>query len=195
MTSEVQSPPVVPGLRIVRATPDDAETLSELVHELARFEQLGHECAMTPELAMQHLIGPQRSADAVIAWLEEAPVGFAVFYRTMSTFVARPGLYLEDLFVRERFRHRGIGRNLLFAVGRLALHQQAGRFEWTALKWNGNARRLYAGIGAREMEEWSLFRMDGPALGALACAMHGTGGCGCGGSRPGHINGGGCCGS
>lgn len=194
MTPEAKILPAVPGLRIVRATPDDAETLSELVHELARFEKLDHECAMTPELAMQHLIGPLRSADAVIAWLEEAPVGFAVFYRTMSTFVARPGLYLEDLFVRERFRHRGIGRNLLFAVARHAFHQKAGRFEWTALKWNENARRLYASIGAREMDEWVLLRMDSAALSGVACDSHGTGGCGCGGARPGHILGGGHCG-
>ena len=113
MDAATPTAPAPVGLRIVRATPDDAETLTELVNEFARFEHLERECRMTPEAASQYLLGPTRSADALIAWLEEAPVGFAVYYRTFSTFAARPGVYLEDLFVRERFRHRGIGRALL----------------------------------------------------------------------------------
>jgi GNAT superfamily N-acetyltransferase len=189
---EQSRPSSPPGLRIVRATPDDAETLAELVRELARFEKLEASCHMTPALAFQHLISPARSADALLAWLEDAPVGFAVYYRTFSTFVARPGVVLEDLYVRERFRHRGIGRALLATVGRIAHCQEAGRFEWTALKWNENARRLYAAIGAREMDEWTLLRMDAAALHGFvgaAPAEPGPDGCRCGGRGPGHASG------
>jgi GNAT superfamily N-acetyltransferase len=154
-----------------------------MVHELADFEHLSQECTITPETVREHLLGPRRSADALIAWLDREPAAFAVYYRTFSTFVARPGVFLEDLYVRPAFRHQGIGRALLKEVGRVAHSVGAGRFEWTTLTWNENARRLYASIGAREMNDWLLLRMDGAALAGFACDGHGRphDGCSCGG--------------
>jgi GNAT superfamily N-acetyltransferase len=176
------------GLRIAQATEDDAEIVSILVHELADFEHLSHECAMTAGAAREHLLGPGRSADVMIAWLGHEPAGFAVYFRTFSTFVARPGVFLEDLFVRPAFRHRGIGRALLKEVGRIAHRAGAGRYEWTTLMWNENARRLYSVIGAREMNEWILLRMDRDALAGFACdgSGHPHDDCCCRGGGPGH---------
>jgi GNAT superfamily N-acetyltransferase len=176
------------GLRIALATVADAELVAALVHELADFEHLASECTITADAVREHLLGPQRSADALIAWLGTEPAGFAVYYRTFSTFVARPGVFLEDLFVRPAFRHRGIGRALLKEVGRIAHCAGAGRYEWTTLNWNENARRLYASIGAREMNEWLLLRLDGSALANFACAgpRDPHDGCRCGGSGSHH---------
>lgn len=175
-----------PGLRILRASPDEADVLVELIRELAAFEHLSHECFITIEAAVQHLLGPRRCAEALIAWLEEAPVGFAVYYPTFSTFAAKPGIYLEDLYVRERFRGRGIGTALLRDVARVAHAGGAGRFEWTTLQWNVNARRIYTELGAREMTDWLLLRLEPAALAKFvgACAGHPgrpVAGCGCGG--------------
>lgn len=186
-TSLCPTPPA--GLRIVRATEFDADTLSELIHELAAFENLQAECHITPAAVERHLLGPLRSAEALLAWLEDAPVGFAVYYRTFSTFAARPGAFIEDLFVRQRFRHRGIGRALLNEVGRIAHCASAGRLEWATLKSNENARRLYASVGAREMDDWLLLRMDASSLHAFACAGHAGephAGCRCGGKGAHH---------
>jgi GNAT superfamily N-acetyltransferase len=183
------SPPTPAGLRIARATPLDADTLSDLIHELAVFERLEAQCRITPEAVERHLIGPLRSAEALVAWIEDAPVGFAVYYRTFSTFAARPGAFIEDLYVRERFRHRGIGRALLTAVARIAHRSNAGRLEWNTLKWNENARRFYSSAGAKEMDDWLLLRMETPEIGAFACACDSgkpSAACGCGGKGPHH---------
>ena len=182
------SPPKPAGLRIALATSADADLVARLVHELAEFEQLASECAITAGAVREHLVGPRRSADALIAWLGREPAGFAVYYRTFSTFAARPGVFLEDLFVRPAFRHRGIGRALLKEVGRIAHRSGAGRYEWTTLTWNENARRLYASIGAREMSEWLLLRLEGAALAAFACDGAGRphDGCRCGGQGAHH---------
>jgi GNAT superfamily N-acetyltransferase len=175
-------------LRIEPAAGADADLLSTLVHELAEFEELSRECTITPEAVREHLLGPQRSADALIAWLGEELAGFAVYYRTFSTFAARPGVFLEDLFVRPAFRHRGIGLALLKEVGRIAHCSGAARFEWITLKWNAKARALYGAAGARGMDEWLLLRMDAAALARFAC--NGSGkphdGCRCGGHGPAH---------
>lgn len=194
-TSATKCQTPLAGLRIVRATAVDAGTISELVHELAAFENLAAECHLTPEAVERHLLGPGRTAEVLVAWLEEAPVGLAVYYWTFSTFAARPGMFLEDLFVRPRFRHQGIGRALLAEVGRLALRMGAGRFEWTTLKWNENARKLYASIGAKEMSDWTLLRMDAAALGTFACTGNPGmphAGCHCGGRGSHHKAGMGC---
>jgi GNAT superfamily N-acetyltransferase len=186
--SKVESCAIPAGLRIALATAADAELVSRMVHELADFEHLGPECTITPEAVREHLLGLRRSADALIAWLDNEPAGFAVYYRTFSTFAARPGVFLEDLFVRPDFRHRGIGRALLKEVGRIAHCSGAGRFEWTTLKWNSKARALYGAVGAREMDEWMLLRMDAHALARFACDGAGTphDGCRCRGAGPGH---------
>jgi GNAT superfamily N-acetyltransferase len=179
------------GLRIALATAADAELVSALVHELADFEHLSSACTITAAAVREHLLGPRRSADALIAWLGHEPAGFAVYYRTFSTFVARPGVFLEDLFVRPTFRHRGIGRALLKEVGRIAHRAGSGRYEWSTLTWNQNARRLYASIGAREMNEWLLLRLDGASLASFACdnPNHPHDDCRCGGAGANHRSG------
>jgi len=187
------------GLRIVRATPDDADVVNELIGELAAFENLANECQINEAAVQRHLVGPGRCAETLLAWQEEAPVGFAVYYRSFSTFAARPGIFLEDLFVRERFRRRGIGRALLREVARYAHATGAGRLEWTTLAWNENARRFYGSIGAREMSDWVNLRMDAMALAKFAgpCAGHRgdpVANCGCGGRGPHHRGGAGSCG-
>jgi len=181
-------PPALSGLRLLPLADGDAELLSGMIRELAEFEHLAAHCAMTAEAVRAHLLGPARCAEAIMAWLEDAPAGFAVYYRTFSTFVARPGVFLEDLFVRPAFRHRGIGRALLKEVGRIAHCGDAGRYEWATLKWNTNARRLYAAVGAREMDEWLLLRMDSAALTCFACdrSGHPNDRCRCGGKGPHH---------
>jgi GNAT superfamily N-acetyltransferase len=186
------------ALRIAAAT--DAELLSEFVRELAEFEGLSHECAITPEAVTEHLLGPKRCAGAIIAELDGKPAGFAVYYRTFSTFAAKPGIFLEDLYVRPDYRKRGLGRALLSAVAEIAHARSSGRLEWTALKWNKKALALYDAVGAKQMEEWSLLRMAPDAIRRLAsadraqnaeCSMkNGTPtsheGCRCGGSGPHH---------
>jgi GNAT superfamily N-acetyltransferase len=157
------------GFRIRAAKSADAPLLHEFIRELAYYEGLAHECHITVEAAFEYILGPRRVADAIIAEVEGQPAGFAVYYWTLSTFAARPGLYLEDLFVRPAFRKRGIGSALLHEVGRIAHRAGSGRFEWIALKWNEKARALYRSSGAREMDKWLLFRMDAAALAKFAC--------------------------
>lgn len=183
------------GLTLRIAASTDAELLSEFVRELAEFEGLSHECAITPAAVTEHLLGPRRCAGAIIAELDGKPAGFAVYYRTFSTFAAKPGIFLEDLYVRPDFRKRGLGRALLSAVAEIAHARSSGRLEWTALKWNKKALALYDSVGAKQMEEWTLLRMAPDAIGRLAtagaaqhaecCSKNGTPtpheGCRCGG--------------
>jgi len=157
------------GFRIRAAKSADAPLLHEFIRELAYYEGLAHECHITVEAAFEYILGPRRVADAIIAEVDGQPAGFAVYYWTLSTFAARPGLYLEDLFVRPTFRKRGIGSALLHEVGRIAHRAGSGRFEWIALKWNEKARALYRSSGAREMDKWLLFRMEAGALAKFAC--------------------------
>ena len=186
------------ALRILPATPADAGLLCELIRELAAFEHLSEECLVTPEKLLAHLWGEGRAADAVLAWLGGEAVGYAVYYRTFSTFLGRPGVYLEDLYVRPAFRKRGFGRALLREVGRIAHCSDAGRYEWTTLEWNRNARQLYASIGAREMRDWLLLRMEAEELADFACdgrarkageGPKAEGSCRCGGKGHGHGHG------
>jgi len=176
-------PPAPAGLHIRPATFEDAPVLSGLISELAAFEHLEHECAISVSAVREHLLGLSRSAEAVIAELDGLIVGFAVYYRTFSTFAAKPGIFLEDLYVRPAFRHRGLGRALLQYVGSIAARNGAGRFEWTTLKWNENARKLYASIGAEEKSEWLLLRMDAESVAKFSCGGpgHPADSCRCGG--------------
>jgi len=165
------------------ATFEDASVLSGLIKELAAFEHLDYECAISVNAVREHLLGLNRSAEAVIAELDGVVAGFAVYYRTFSTFAARSGVFLEDLYIRPAFRHRGLGRALLQYVGSIAARYGAGRFEWTTLKWNENARKLYQSIGAEEKSEWLLLRMHSEALAKFSCvgSGHPSDACRCGG--------------
>jgi GNAT superfamily N-acetyltransferase len=149
------------------AGPDDAETLARLIRELAVYEQLEHEARATPESIRAHLFGPRPYAEAVIALAQGEPVGFALFFHNFSTFRGQPGIYLEDLFIRPDHRGRGLGKALLQTVAALAVERGCGRLEWAVLDWNEPAIGFYRGIGARPMDQWTLYRLDDDALARL----------------------------
>ncbi len=146
------------------ATLADIPTLLRFIKALAEFENLQHEVVATEEGLRDSLFGGSSKAEAVIAWAGQEPVGFAVFFQNFSTFLGRPGLYLEDLFVLPGYRGRGIGRKLLAHVAKVAVSRQCGRLEWAVLDWNERAIRFYERLGARAMSEWTVYRISGQAL-------------------------------
>jgi len=150
------------------ATPDDAALILELITELADYERLRHEVEVTADAIRESLFGERRVAEAVIGECDGAGVAFALFFHNFSTFLGRPGLYLEDLYVRPEFRGRGFGRNLLAHLAQLARERGCGRFEWSVLDWNEPAIRTYKGIGAAPLNEWTVYRLTGDALDKLA---------------------------
>lgn len=150
------------------ARPDDAETIVRLIRELAEYERLGHEAKATPESIRHSLFGPRPFAEALIAEWDGQPVGLALYFHNFSTFRGQPGLYLEDLFVRPSHRGRGIGKALLASLARLAVERGCGRLEWAVLDWNEPAIGFYKSIGARPMDEWTVFRVDEEPLRRLS---------------------------
>jgi len=154
---------------IAPATPDDVPLILALITELAEYEHLAHEVKATEPLLREALFCDAPVAHAVIARTGQGtPSGFALFFFSFSTFVGRPGLYLEDLFVRPEFRKRGLGRQLLAHLARVAVERGCGRMEWSVLNWNEMALRVYRGIGAIPMDEWTVQRLTGQALADLA---------------------------
>ena len=149
------------------AEPTDVPVVAELIWQLARFEKLEDEVVLTEELLRAGLFGPRPYAEAVLAEEDGEPIGFALFFHTFSTFLARPGLYLEDLFVLPEHRGRGVGRSLLSHLARLALERGCGRLEWAVLNWNKDAIRFYERLGAEPNSEWTVYRVAGEALNAL----------------------------
>ena len=154
-------------INIRPAEPTDVPVVAELIWQLARFEKLEDEVVLTDELLEVGLFGPRPYAEAVLAEEDGEPVGFALFFHTFSTFLARPGLYLEDLFVLPEHRGRGVGRSLLSHLARLALERGCGRLEWAVLNWNKDAIRFYERLGAEPNSEWTVYRVAGEALNAL----------------------------
>jgi len=146
----------------------DVPVVAELIRALAVYEKLEHECVVDPEALREHLFGDQRFAEVVIGSLDGVPAGFALFFHNYSTFLTKPGIYLEDLFVRPEYRDFGIGTALLRELARIAVGRGCGRLEWSVLKWNEPAIGFYRKLGAVPMEEWQVYRLtDGP-LEALA---------------------------
>lgn len=152
------------------ATESDVPVILELIRELAEFEQLAHELEVTADSLREALFGVSAVARALVARRNGEPAGYAVFYRTFSTFVGRPGLFLDDLYVRPAFRKLGIGRALLTGVAQIGAELGGGRFEWITLRWNENAFRFYRSIGASVMSEWALLRMNGSEVRDLVSA-------------------------
>ena len=148
--------------------PEDAEALAELVRELAAYEKLERYAQATPDAFRAHLFGPRPFAEAILAEVDSAPVGFALFFPTFSTFRGQPGLYLEDVFVRQAYRGLGIGKALLTTVARLAVVRCCGRLEWAVLDWNAPAIGFYRRLGAEPLDEWTVFRIADGALAHLA---------------------------
>ena len=154
----------------------DVPLILALIRELAAFERLADEVVADEALLARHLFGPQPVAEVLLAFSGEVPAGFALFFQNFSTFLARPGIYLEDLFVRPEFRGLGIGRTLLERIARLAVARGCGRFEWAVLDWNENAIGFYRKLGAQLMDDWRICRVTGPALERLGAPSPGTAG-------------------
>jgi GNAT superfamily N-acetyltransferase len=142
----------------------DVTAIVSLIRELAEFEHLTHLLQVTPEKLRPHLFGERAVVEALVAESGGEVVGFAVFFTNFSTFLAQPGLYLEDLYVQPRQRGRGVGEALLSRVGRIAVERDYGRFEWSVLDWNANAIRFYEKMGATVMPDWRICRVTGDAL-------------------------------
>jgi GNAT superfamily N-acetyltransferase len=157
-----------PALRIDRAAPADCEEIVTLIGELAEYERLAHEVQIDPTGLEDHLFGPRPFAEAILARSGDRTAGFALFFHNYSTFVGKPGLYLEDLFVRPQYRGTGIGQAMLRYLASVAVDRDCGRFEWAVLDWNEDAIRFYRKLGAVPMDEWTVFRLAGPALQRLA---------------------------
>ncbi len=154
--------------RLRSATSDDVPVIAELIRGLARFEKLEQEVVMTEELLASGLFGERPYAEVVLAEDDGRPVGFALFFHNFSTFLGRPGIYLEDLFVLPGQRGSGIGRMLLAHLARLAVERGCGRLEWAVLDWNRDAIKFYERLGARPNSDWTVYRLAGEALTGLA---------------------------
>lgn len=151
-------------IRIERGTEQDIPVILELIAGLAEYEKLSGELVATADGLRESLFGEHPAAEVLIARSGAEAVGFAVFFQNFSTFLGRPGLYLEDLFVRPEHRGHGYGRELLVAVARLAVERGCGRMEWSVLDWNEPAIRFYKSLGARAMDDWTVYRLSGEAL-------------------------------
>ena len=156
------------SIRIRSATKEDVPIVAELIRGLARYEKLEHEVVMTEDLLAAGLFGERPYAEVVLAVDEDRPVGFALFFHNFSTFLGRPGIYLEDLFVVPEERGSGVGRNLLEHLARLAVDRGCGRLEWAVLDWNRDAIAFYERLGARPNSDWTVYRLTGEALTTLA---------------------------
>jgi GNAT superfamily N-acetyltransferase len=150
------------------ATPDDIPLILAFIRELAEYERLSHEVCATEEQLHETLFGERPVAEVLLASLDGKPVGFAVFFANYSTFLARPGVYLEDLFVRPDARGFGLGRELLEYLARLTVERGWGRLEWRVLDWNASSIAFYKKLGAEPLDEWTIFRVTGKALQNLA---------------------------
>jgi GNAT superfamily N-acetyltransferase len=155
-------------VEIRAAEPADVPAIAGLIRGLARYEKLEDAVTMTEAGLNAGLFGPRPYAETLLAEEGGRPVGFALFFHTFSTFLARPGIYLEDLFVLESHRRRGIGKALLARVARLAVGRGCGRLEWSVLDWNSDAVRFYLQLGATANSDWTTYRLDGESLAAVA---------------------------
>jgi GNAT superfamily N-acetyltransferase len=150
------------------ATAADVPLILHFIRLLARFEKLEQHVVATEDSIREYLFGPRAYAEVVFAELDRKPVGFALFFSTFSTFVGRPGIYLEDLFVLEDMRGRGVGRQLLSHLARLTIERGWGRLDWAVLDWNTPAIGFYKKFGAQMLTDWRICRLTGTALETLA---------------------------
>lgn len=150
------------------AVEDDLPLILHFIEELAEYERLRDKCVASEDKLRATLFGEHPGAEVLIASAEGVPVGFALFFHSYSTFLAQRGVFLEDLFVNPSARGRGVGRALLARLSRIAIERDCGRLEWFVLDWNDLAISFYRSLGATPMEEWTMFRLTGPELEALA---------------------------
>jgi GNAT superfamily N-acetyltransferase len=150
------------------ATEDDVPTVLQFIRELAEYEKLSHEVTATEEQLRAELFGEARRAEILLPCANGIVVGFALFFHNFSTFLGKPGLYVEDLFIRPAFRGKGYARALMIQLARIARERGCGRFEWAVLDWNEPATEFYRSLGASSMSEWTIQRVTGSELEALA---------------------------
>lgn len=149
-------------------TPDDVPLILGFIRHLAEYERLAHEVTATEEALRSTLFGERKVAEVVFAVLDGKEVAFSLFFHNYSTFLAKPGLYLEDLFVLPEYRGQGVGKAMLRHLAGIALERDCGRFEWWVLDWNEPSIEFYRRQGAVAMDEWTVFRVTGEALQKLA---------------------------
>jgi GNAT superfamily N-acetyltransferase len=154
------------SLTLRLATADDVPVILTFIRGLATYENLLHEVEATEEKLRATLFPPdgRAAAECIMAFVDQTPAGFAIFFTNYSTFLAKPGLHLEDLFVQPELRGRGIGKALLLHLAKLANARGCGRMEWTVLDWNQPAIEFYDSVGAKRLHEWKICRLTGPAL-------------------------------
>jgi GNAT superfamily N-acetyltransferase len=169
-------PTRIPQLILRFARETDAELILDFIQELAAYERLSHEVVTDVKGLRQSLFGGRQVAEVVIAEYGDHPAGMALFFHTYSTFLGKPGLYLEDLYVKPAFRGRGTARTLLSFLARVAKERDCGRLEFSVLDWNEPAIRLYEKLGARAMDDWTVFRVAGKELDDLSGSFQ-TGAC------------------
>jgi GNAT superfamily N-acetyltransferase len=157
-------------VRIEPARPEDVPTILMLIRELAEFERLLDEVTATEDQVHKGLFGARPSAEVVMARIGDEVAGFALYFHNFSTFLAKPGIYLEDLYVRQKFRGQGCGEALLRHLASIALARGCGRLEWSVLDWNQRAIAFYKSLGAAPMSEWTIYRVTGDALARLGSA-------------------------
>lgn len=157
-----------PAIVLRSATIHDVPVILRCIRGLAEYERLAHECVATEEQLRVTLFGERPAAEVLLAHVNGEPAGFALFFHNYSTFLAQPGLYLEDLFVEPHHRGLGVGKALLSRLAALAVERHCGRLEWSVLDWNVDAIGFYEKLGARGMTDWTVHRLTGDALQALA---------------------------
>ncbi len=155
---------------IKSATIEDVPLILTFIKELAEFEKLLHEVTATEAILRETLFGDNPKAEVIIAYYGNNPIGFALFFHNFSTFLGKPGIYLEDLYVKPEVRGRGVGKKMLQYLAQLTLERNCGRLEWWVLDWNQQAIDFYRSIGAIAMDEWTVQRVTGDALKKLAQA-------------------------
>ena len=157
---------MTPSIR--SATPADLPLIARFIRDLAEYEKLAHEVRFDEAKLGEKLFGPRPYAEVLIGEIDGSPQGFALFFHNFSTFEGRPGIYLEDLFVRPEARGSGLGKALLAHLAGLVVERDCARLEWSVLDWNAPAIGFYQSLGARLMDEWTVMRVDGDALTTLA---------------------------
>ena len=150
------------------AEPSDLPLIARFIRDLAEYERLAHEVRLEEAVLGERLFGARPYAEVLIGEIDGTPNGFALFFHNFSTFEGKPGVYLEDLFVRPEARGSGLGKALLSALAQIAIERDCARLEWSVLNWNDPAIQFYKKLGAKAMDEWTVFRVDGDALNTLA---------------------------
>ena len=162
--SKLKNDPLI----IKKANIKDVPLILSLIRELAEYEKLLHDVIVTEKELKKYLFGTKKYAEVLIAYFENAPVGMALFFHNYSTFVGKPGIYLEDLYVKPEYRGKGIGKGLLIELIKIANKRNCGRVEWAVLDWNQSAIDFYKKLGADNMESWRIFRLTSDKISKIA---------------------------